>query len=45
MATVYKSTSFKTVNNRELTSATSAKSSAIATTLTSFFTYFKAKHL
>ena len=45
MATVYKSTSFKTVNNRALTAATSDNSSAIATTLTTFFTYFKAKHL
>jgi len=45
MATVYKSTSYKTVNNRPLTQASSDKSAAIATTLGSFITYFKAKHL
>jgi hypothetical protein len=45
MATVYKSTTYKAVNNRSVTPATSARSSAIATTLGSFITYFKAKHL
>jgi len=45
MATVYKSTSYKTVNTRTLQTADAAKSSAISTTLTNFFNYFKTKHL
>lgn len=45
MATVYKSTTFKEVNTREITDADSAKNTAINTTLANFFTYFKAKHL
>lgn len=45
MATVYKSTSYKAANNRTVTVATSARSTSIATSLGSFITYFKAKHL
>jgi len=45
MATVYKTTSYKEVDNRAIQTADAAKSSAITTSLTSFFNYFKAKHL
>lgn len=45
MATVYKSTSYKTVNNRAVTQAEASKVSAISSTISSFFTHFKAKHL
>ena len=45
MATVYKSTSYKTVNNRAVAQAESSKVSAISSTISTFFTHFKAKHL
>jgi hypothetical protein len=45
MATVYKSTSYKTVNNRAVTQAEASKVTAISSTISSFFTQFKAKHL
>lgn len=45
MATVYKSTTYKAVDTRTIQTADATKSSAISTTLTNFFNYFKTKHL
>ena len=45
MATVYKSTTYKAVDTRAIQTADAAKSNAISSTLTTFFNYFKTKHL
>jgi len=45
MATVYKSTTYKTINNRTITAAPSSEDASISTILNSFITYFKTQHL
>ncbi len=43
--TVYKSTSYKAIEARSINHADTAKNTQINNTLTSFFTFFKEKHL
>lgn len=45
MATVYKSTTYNAVNTRATSELSNSEKTAMNNTLTSFFTYFKAKHL
>lgn len=45
MATVYKSTTYKEIDNREITPVDSTQNTKITNTLSNFFTYFKSKHL
>lgn len=45
MATVYKKTTYKELQNRSIEKVDTSTSSSISTVLTNFITYFKAKHL
>ena len=45
MATVYKTTTYKAINNRVITPADSTQKTTITNTLSNFITYFKSKHL
>lgn len=45
MANVYKSTTYKAIDSRPIEAADETKTNTINSTINSFFTYFKSKHL